>query len=196
MKKIIGTRRWNDPKVYYSQENNPAEHMLGELETCGPTAAVNCLAAMDILPRWKTPGGYEPQPEQELTDFLNDPTQYLLLRSGWQGLNPSLVLGNEVAQWYPMAVHCVFGAVCRFRPTLTTEEALALLSKGRAVQVCLVNPGHFVALVAFDPDSQEFVINDPWGGRWPNKSGWNQRMTIHEFLHNTQPKFLVFGEAA
>lgn len=189
---ISGTARWNDPEAYYSQEKNPTEHLLGRLETCGPTAAVNCLASMGLLPEWQAPGGYKPQPEEELTDYLNDPTQFLLLRSGWSGLDPQQVRGNEVAQVYPLAVQCVFGVVCRFHETLTTEKALSLLTEGQAIQACLVKPGHFIALVAFDHEAQEFIINDPWGGRWPNNTGWNQRLTFKKFLHNTKPKFLVY----
>jgi hypothetical protein len=196
---IQGCRYWNDRARYYGQENNPTEHLLkcrldgkGWLETCGPTAAINCLAAMGVLSDWTTPGGYHPQPEQELTDYLNDPKNFSKLKAVWGSIDPEAVLGNEVAEWYPLAVREVFGLTAKFVGPLSLDSAIGHLSEGRAIQVCLVQPGHFVALVAYDFDKQEFIINDPWSGRWPDGKGWNKRMPVSEFERNLTPKSLVY----
>lgn len=196
---IRGCKYWNDSSRYYGQENNPAEHLLkchrdgkGWLETCGPTASVNCLAVMGTLPIWTAPGGYSPQPEQELTDYFNDPRNFSKLKAAWGSIGPETIPGNEVAEWYPLAVKEVFGVTVRFVGQLSLDSAIGYLGEGRAVQVCLAQPSHFVALVAYDFDKREFVINDSWSGRWPDGSGWNKRMSVSEFQLNLKPKSLVY----
>jgi hypothetical protein len=140
-----------------------------------------------------TSGGYRPQPEQILSDFLNDPHQFADLGRFWNGLDPNLVAGNEVAQWYPCAVQKVFGAPCSFVGAMTVEEAAKHLEAGHSIQICLASPGHFLAIVAWDQDKKEFVINDPWAGRWPDGTGWNKRLSVTEFEHNTKPVAVVYA---
>ena len=195
---IQGCQFWNDRNVYFAQENNPTEQILrarlggkGWLETCGPTAAVNCLAAMGELTPWTTPGGYSPQPEQELMDHMTDPRNWEKFRKAWGGEDPQVVPGNEVAQWYPVAIQEVLGTKCWFWGELALELAIKHVQAGRAIQVCLKNPGHFVALVAYDSDRGEFIINDSWSGRWPSGSGWNQRLSKTEYDRNVKPKSLI-----
>jgi len=198
----FGAPFWNDPSAYYRQDDNPTEHLLkvrsptgkGWLETCGPTAAINCLASLGAMVACITPGGYLPQPEQMLCDFLNDPHQFDDLRRQWDGLDPEKVAGNEVAHWYPWAVTKLFGQVAsRFVGKLSTDQAIELLSQGHALQVCLINPGHFVAVVAYSPEEEAFIINDPWAGRWPDRSGWKKRLTLKEYQNNTKPVTVAYG---
>lgn len=199
---IIGVRRWSDPKTYYVQDNNPTEHGLkvrsgtgrGWLESCGPTAAVNCLAGLDKLPTLSLPGDYQPQPEQLLCDFFNDPNQFADLRLAWSGLDPQKVAGNEVAEWYPRAVARVFGVMTgRFVGALSDEAAISLLAKGQALQVCHVNPGHFITVLAYSAEEDSFIFNAPWAGRWPDGNGWNRRMTRAEFTQNTKPVSVAYA---
>lgn len=198
----FGALLWNDPDAYYIQDDNPTEHLLkvrstdgrGWLETCGPTAAVNCVVGVGSPVACLTPGGYRPQPEEVLSDCLNDPHNFADLRGHWNGLDPEKVAGNEVAQWYPWAVKKVFGAIdCQFVGKMGVDEAADRLSHGQALQICLIKPGHFVAVVAFSPAEQAFVINDPWAGRWPDRSGWNKRLSVREFLTNTKPVTLAYA---
>ena len=65
---VIGLKKWNIKDTYFIQTNNPTEEILrkedgkGFLETCGPTAAVNCLSARGNNIEIICPGCYEPQP--------------------------------------------------------------------------------------------------------------------------------------
>jgi len=198
---IKGSRFWNDrEKAYFSQENNAFEHMLkcrlpegiSPLETCGPTAALNCLAALGHPVDVRTQGRYRPQPEDVLTSYFNDPANFDALRSAWSGLDPEMLPGNEVAQWYPLAVREVFGKPCEFAGAVSFYEAKAHLARGRSVQVCLRKPGHFVALVAIDVETEEFIVNDSWGSRWPDGDGFNKRLPRAEYEKNVKPLSLVY----
>jgi len=198
---ILGTPYWNDrEKAYFTQENNAYEHVLkcrlpegiSPLETCGPTASLNCLASLGYDIRVRSPGRYRPQPEDVLTSFFNDPANFPALREAWSGLDPERLPGNEVAQWYPLAVREVFGKPCEFAGELSFYEARAHLSNGRPVQVCLRKPGHFVALVAYDEEKAEFILNDSWSGRWPDRDGFNKRLSKAEYGVNIKPLSLIY----
>jgi peptidase C39-like protein len=165
---IYGCKYWNDRGKFFIQTNNPTEEILKKsgiknyLESCGPTSAVNCLSAMGRNVDIDTPGGYRPQPEEILTDFFNDPRNYKQLQKERSGIKPGDYLGNEIAQYYPLAVKSVFGIRCRF--TYANFNNIAeYLKDGFACQICFKNPGHFVAAVAFDDEKKEIIFNDPMG---------------------------------
>ena len=80
------------------------------------------------------------------------------MRKAWPGLDPQDLPGNEVAQWYPLAVREVFGNPCEFVGELGFEKAAGLIREGRTIQVCLRSPGHFIALVAYDEEKSEFIL--------------------------------------
>lgn len=202
---MIQTIKWLDrDNAYYTQENNPMEQMLkkrfaamgvqkGWLETCGPTAAVNCLASIGRNVAMKSLGTYAPQPEQVLADWFNDPANYAKMRQAWGQENPELVPGNEIAQWYPIAIKEVFGVdCCTFVGALTKQQTIEYLSKGCSIQVNLVNPGHFICVGAYDPAADTFYQKDSWSGRWTDGNGFNRALTAAEFETNTKPKFNVY----
>ena len=58
---------------------------------------------------------------------------------------------------------------------------------GRAVQACLRDPGHFIAIVAADEAQCQFIIKDSWGSRWPQGESFCQRMPWPEFDTNIKP---------
>jgi hypothetical protein len=199
--KIVGSAFWNDrSNSYFTQENNAIEHLLRRrlgadkswLETCGPTASINCQASVGRAFGLVCPGGYAPQPEDALAIYLNDPRNFAAMRKAWSGIDPELVPGNEVAQWYPLAVREVFGNSCEFVGNLPYAEAQAALARGKALQVCLRSPGHFVAIVAFDEEASEFIIKDSWGGRWPDGDGFCKRMSRSEYETNLKPVSLAY----
>ena len=195
---IHGAPFWNDKsKTYYSQENNAAEELLRKreenswLETCGPTAAVSCLAALDYNLNIYCPGPYKPQPENCLQDFFNDPRNYKELERIRRDTDPVSFLGNRIPQWYPFAVKEVFGALGQFLFTSGIEITISALKKGYAVQLCLISPGHFIAAVAYDDESSEIIFNDPWpagvGG-----DGFNRRMDSAEFDRNVKNYAIIY----
>lgn len=198
-----GAKFWNDRDRYFRQDNNPTEEILrldeireqnkthtgmhGWLETCGPTAAVNCLAALGIDLVIPCPGGWVPQPEEILMDFLTDPRNYADFRK--LGVDPAAAPGNEYAALYPFAVARIFGASAEFLPAKPQFGVLIdYLKAGHALQLCLVSPGHFIAAVAFDDEAGEIIFNDPWPGRDPEwkGDGFNRRMGRTEYESNVK----------
>jgi hypothetical protein len=196
---IKGVTFWNDKEYYFAQTNNPTEEILRKrsdrewLVSCGPTAAVNCAAAMGFDVACKCPGEYRPQSEEVLMDYFNDPRNYAALKAARPDTPPDVWHGNEVPQFYPVAVKAVFGVKAVFEWGASFEKVAAYLSAGRAVQLCLIKPGHYIAAVAFDDDRREIIFNDPWPGRFKDGGGFNRRMDEAEFKANTKPYRIVYG---
>ncbi len=196
---IRGTVHWSDRKRYYSQANNPTEALLKAtmgnlkswLESCGPTAAINCLASMGYDVHIVCPGEYKPQPEEVLMDYFNDPRNLETLKE-IRDL-PESIPENRVPQFYPKAVREVFGRPCEFRWGPTFGNIILHVEDGHAVQLCLKKPGHYIAVLAYDDSERELIFNDPWGERFKDgRSGWGRRLTQEEFETNVQNYFILY----
>jgi hypothetical protein len=196
---IKGVKYWQDRERYYTQTNNPTEEMLRKradgnwLVSCGPSAAVSCIAAMGYDVSVKCPGMYQPQTEEVLMDYFNDPRNYDALKKVRPEIDPRNYYGNEIAQFYEVAVPAVFGVKCSFAFGGDFDKVASLLQSGKAVQLCLVKPGHYIAGVAFDDTARELIYNDPWPGRFKDGNGFNRRMGEVEFRGNVKPYRIVYG---
>ncbi|HXK36410.1 MAG TPA: hypothetical protein VJ553_02415 [Candidatus Paceibacterota bacterium] len=193
---ITGAKFWDDRKYFFSQVNNPSEELLrktgavGWLETCGPTAAVTCMAVLGYDLTIRCPGSYQPQPEEVLSDFLNDPRNYLDLAKERADIPPDRLPNNRVPQYYPLAVARVFGAQAFFTWLTDPVNLAKYLTEGRAVQICLEKPGHYLAAIAYDGDQDEVVFNDPWPDQHPDRNGFNRRIARMKLWEN-QKRFAV-----
>ena len=173
---ITGVRFWDNREHMFVQSNNPTEEQLRKhgvgswLETCGATAAVMCLAVLGWDLTIRCPGIYRPQPEEILADWLNDPRNYGELRKARPDWNPEAAPGNRVADYYPRAVAAVFAAHAEYIPQINLGGIVAEILAGRSVQLCLMPPGHYVAGVAYDHETEQIVYHDPWPGR---KTEWH-----------------------
>lgn len=197
---IKGVKFWNDRDCYFVQTNNPTEEILRKgrndgvwLVSCGPSAAVMCIAAMGFDVEVKTPGGYKPQSEEVLMDFFNDPRNYSELKAARPETPPDMWHGNEIPQFYPVAVPAVFGVKACFVWSAPFVTVAAELQAGKAVQLCLKKPGHYIAAVAYDDERDEIIFNDPWPNRFKDKKGFNRRMGRADF-NNVKPFRIVYGE--
>ena len=197
---VKGAKYWNDPGSFYCQMNNPTEVFLqstmgerqGWLQSCGPTAAVNCLASMGVPLKFKGPGVYRPQPEEVLMDYFNDPRNISRLREVRR--LPDNIPGNRVPQYYEMAVEEVFAQRAEFRWGCHFDTVANHVSAGNPVMICLESPSHYVAVVAFDTDTAELVYHDSWGARFPDgRGGFSRRMARAEFSSNVKSYHIVFG---
>lgn len=194
---IRGAPHWSDRSRYFTQVNNPTDEQLRKtgarayLETCGPTTAVNCLAAIGAPIDIRCPGPYRPQPEEVLADFFNDPRNYEALRAERNNLDPASLPGNRVPQYYPLGVREVFGARCEFRWGAKWLEIVDELVRGNPVQLCLKSPGHYLAAVAYDDLTDEIVYHDPWPAR-VGGDGFACRMARPEFEASLQPFIVVY----
>jgi cell division protein YceG involved in septum cleavage len=106
---------------------------------------------------------------------------------------PEKWYGNEVPQFYPIAVHAVFGVHGAFQFGHDFGSVAENLRAGKAVQLCLIRPGHYIAAVAYDEERQEIISNDPWPERFPDKNGFNRRLTEGEYRSNVKPYLIVYG---
>lgn len=196
---IHGALKWDDRNTFYTQDNNPTEEQLRKhgiksyLETCGPTAAVNCLSAMGKNTDLDNLPGEVIQPEEALSDFLNDPKNYDALRNERPDLNPAGIPGNRVPQYYPYAIKKLFNVTCDFRWSLTFDDIAKSVKNKRAIQICFRNPGHYVGVVAYDDVVDELIYRDPWPGNPMNKNGgFNERLKRSKFS-NVQNYFLIYN---
>lgn len=194
---IKGVKFWNARDCYFVQTNNPTEEILRKrsdgvwLVSCGPSAAITCIAAMGFDVEVKTPGDYKPQSEEVLMDFFNDPRNYPALQKVRPETPPDMWHGNEIPQFYPVAVQSVFGVKARFEWTAPFEKVIAELQAGKAVQLCLKKPGHYIAAVAYDDERDEIIFNDPWPGRFKDGNGFNRRLKRVDFS-NVKPFRIVY----
>ena len=178
---IRGALFWEMRTLYSVQTNNPTEAMLKKrreaswLESCGPTAAINCLVTAGQSTLISTPGGWEPQPEEVLLDYFHDYRNASLLGSyEWP---------NRVMALYEPAIKAVFGvrvAVLPFRWAILIDDLVA----GCTVQLLLKEPGHYIAAVAYDDETDEVLYWDSWPDRFPDKKGFNVRLKREEFELN------------
>lgn len=196
---ITGAKLWRRRDTYYSQENNPTEAYnkalldvrVEWLESCGPTSAVNCLAAMGFSVDIQCPGVYKPQPEEVLMDFFNDPRNGPALDKIREVSDD--IPENRVPQYYPYGVKQVFGVDAEFRWGLKFQTIVELVGKGHAIQICLKNPGHYIAVVAVDYRTEELIYNDSWPSRFDDRDGFNRRMGRSGYEANVQPYYILYG---
>ncbi len=179
---IRGAPYWNDRQRYYVQTNNPTEQMLKKvgvhdwLESCGSDAMANCAGALGKDFVLACPGGFQPQIDEVVTGFLNDPRKYADFRRARPGLDPASIPGNRVPQYFPVAARQVFGIEASYFEGPAWNDTVNELLKGHSVQLCLVRPSHYIAAVAYDDGSNEIIFNDSWPDRFADGNGFNRRL--------------------
>jgi len=191
---IKGAKFWSDRSKYYIQTNNSLENLMkkkyktGYLETCGPTAAINCMAVL----------GYgvkticrevEFQPEDILSLFMNDPSNKAKFERIRKGVD--YLPGNRVPQFYPWAVMQLFNVECEFKYG-DIERIRQSLIEGNSIQLLLKRPGHYIAAVAIDTENWDIIINDPWPNRFKDKNGFNRRISIKEYKSNVRNYYVEY----
>jgi hypothetical protein len=161
------------------------------LQSCGPTAAVNCLAVLGYSLQVECPGTYHPQPEEVLMDYFNDPRNSEKLKQ-IRDLDYTHLPMNEVPQLYPQAVMDVFCAHGEFTWIGTFAGVAGAVDEGKTVQVSLDDPGHYIAIIAYDEQTDELIINDPWPSRFHDGNGFNRRFSRNSFNRNVKPYAIIY----
>jgi hypothetical protein len=170
------------------------------LETCGSHAAANSVLATRrnpeaLLSALRLPGGGSVRPPDLLTVWMNTPQNRAKLSAARPNLDPDAFMGNEIPQYFPVAVAEVFGAVCVYKDSSSWEITASLLRQRAAVQLCLIEPGHFITAKAYDDVTGEIIYIDPDPPRQPGD--WKQvRMGKAEYQRNVKPWILVYPEEA
>jgi len=186
---IEGALYHDDRTRYCIQTNNPTEQILRKrreadwLESCGPTAAVNCLSALGHNVAVLCPGAWQPQPEEILLDWFHDPRNARFVGS--------VEMPNRVLSLYVPAVEAVFGIQTIVVP-LRLDALREYLETNHAVQLLLKQPGHYIAAVAWDSETEEILYWDSWPDRFADKDGFNKRMSSREYQVNTHPTGVLY----
>lgn len=207
---MIGTLYWNDNKHFNIQTNDPVEELYrklvnemkqkypqlhwGYLESCGVNACANCFGAtregrVIIELMTSTPGGYVQQFSHLLIGFLNDPNNYADFEKIRKDISPYAIQGNRVPQYYPFLVQRMFGIKGIFNFGIDINIFKNILNLQYPIQVCLKNPGHYIAIVAYDEINDVFIYHDSWPRN--GKSGFCEQLPAN-ILKNVLQDFYIY----
>lgn len=201
---INGTAHWDDRSRYYTQSNNAVERLLTRYRavvsavSCGPSSAINAIAAMGGDVESVTPAGWQPQPEDVLTLWFNDHRNWAQLANIRAETDPKTTkyAPHEVPQYYPAALRAVFGATAVFAWGVSFDVAAEYVQNGMAVIVNIKpnKTGHFVAVVAHDDKANELIYHDPWPENVPGHDGWGLRLSPAMWAGEVEPYAIVIEE--
>jgi hypothetical protein len=188
---IVGAARWAERTTWYIQDNDILEELRRKLgdthvrQSCGSDAACSCLEAagwdLSGALATRTPAGYVAPPDDLITEYLNNPRNYDLLRRE-TGIDPTLQPNNRHAAMLVIAARELWGIQGSRAIDLSAARIADHLGRHCAVQACLTPPGHYIAVVAYDKATGEMIYNDSWHTRkpWWQGDGFNRRMTSEE----------------
>ena len=183
---ITGILNWENANIRYDQTENATEAIIrkiniqhgvsaGHYESCGASA---CCCEMEGLGYLKiadypmTIMGGQIQMDDFLMMYLNDPRN---------DFEDSDRMDNRYLRSYPKVVKQLFNCESETFDTNFTRIK-ELIEGGHGVQVCLENPGHFIALIAYDYKKDEFIYHDSWANRVGNVyGGLYERLGWDEF---------------
>jgi hypothetical protein len=145
-----------------------------------------------------SPGKWTVQPEDVLTLWFHDGRNWDLLRKIRPETDPeqSKFSPHEVPQYYPAAVRDVFRFDAAFKWLHDFDTIAETVESGRAVQLALKDPGHYIAVVAYDTEQDRLIYHDPWPSRFTDFSGFARRMWRDEYADNVQPYAIIYQGAA
>lgn len=201
---VFGTPHWKETGRYYRQDNDASVEMLRKyhqiseetgvdysLVACGPNVALNILDALGHDVTIKTPGQWPVQATDVLLAWFFDRRNTSAMKAARDNIEPFEYPGQTIPQYYPPAVRDVFGVSCVFEWGASWDQVSRYLYMGEGVQICLKDPGHFIAAVAFDPGKGELIYHDPWPAR-TRSDGKGLRMGVSEFQANIQPYLIRY----
>lgn len=182
----------------YSQENNPidvynkkANSNNGYLESCGPSAMLNCCSAISKNEIVVNHNGLSIQPEQIVFDVMNDPNNYEKLLPYRNNISledlQTWAIPSRIPQYFPWAsmilldIKSVFSWNDAYEHFDIIKEKIL---KKHAVQIQFKNPGHYVAITKFDTEKNHFLYHDSWFSRWNDNNGRDRILTKDEFNYN------------
>lgn len=194
---LITVKYASDRKRYTQQNNNAIENIMKKFETCGPSAAVNCIDSVckEITDVVKECQGVA-QPEDFLTIVMNNiPLYREEMLQARPGLDPSQYPANEIPQYYPMFIKKLWGdkvkAVFAYFDGDKMAHIQSMIKDGQSVQACLINPGHFICVKGIDLEAGYLLCNDPYNGR-NGVDGFSRVITVQEVNNNFQPWYISY----
>lgn len=174
------------------QNDSAVEEILRKLgvpslEICGASACVNCLNSLGKDTKVHI-NKTEIQPDDLIAIFLNDPKNYPLLLKARSNLNPSILPGNRVPQYYPLVSDLLFNIKAEFRWGIDFTQEMV---KGNKVQACLKTPSHYIALTDYKDGIITFQDSWPQRPGLSNK-GLNEKISLSELSKNLENWHIVY----
>jgi hypothetical protein len=201
---IYGAKHWQNREITrYIQDNNAIEHIIKRVllekrewpffrESCNGESAVMCCTALGYDLYVDLPGDADIQPGDAFLIWANDPANFKLLQKA-RPINPENYLNNEVPQFIPVIVWHVFGVKAQYESPLSWKQLTTFFKSGNTAELHLINPGHYIAGLAYDEDRDEVIYNDPSPGRKGLKNkGFHERLTEEEFNKDFHKHGIVF----
>ena len=186
------TKYGGDNTRYSIQDNNSIEQILRKegvklyLETCGCTSMINCIMSiMDYDFSY-----LKVQPEDYVCLFQNDLHNYNAFKQ-IRNLDYDTYMGNEIIQLYPFTAKQLFNVEAEFKNEKDWNKIIEYIKANQSVQLCEIDPGHFIAVVGVDTDTNELIVNDPWQRHY-STGGFNHRISKDEYDKNINPWLVLY----
>ncbi len=190
---------------YYSQENNAidcynkkAHPNSGYLESCGPSAMINCCCAISPVELFTNINGVPIQPEDAVWSILNNSNNYndmLPYREGatLYDLN-SKIIPSRSPQFFVWASLVLFNIKSEFHWNFSKDFNIIIdhLKNKRSIQLQLISPAHYISVAKYDTEEDVLLYEDSWYSRWPDKNGRNRKLTREEFSKNIHTFYNVY----
>lgn len=187
--------RYNGNGRYSQQNNNSSEKMVGRLETCGPTSAINCYDATHLKPApYLYFGEGKIQPEDAFANVMNNLPEYRSkMKEIRPDISPDTFPANEIIQYYPFFAKLCLKAKVELRQNASVQEFQRLFKEipGCAIQGWLKAPNHFICVKGFNDNEDFFRCNDPWEGN-QGLAGFDHNYSFSGLRSNLQPYFLLW----
>ena len=194
---IHGIKFWDNPKIHSDQRDNAFEVVLKKynipsMVTCG--ASVDKVLIKGIFGNSKdtfTCEGYELDIEELITSFVNDERNYKRLEAARNDLDPNIYQNTMVPQYTPVALKYLFGIRSVFSWGLDKKLLIDHLKRGNGIKLCL-KAGHFIAIVAYDDELEEFIYYDSWTNRkFLENDGIMERFPAYRLEKDFDPYHVV-----
>ena len=191
---IYGTKNWKDSSIRYLQTTAIIERFLKDLkiskkidfwlESCNVSSA--CTTVESVGGEWKVrlPQLYNKNiisQKDIMFDFL-----YSDLGGKWKADG---ICENEVAENLVYAVNNLSTAkavLCKFDNSNKAVSSMIESLKNKKGCVCsyttIYNTGHYISIVAYDSDTDEFIIYNSWPEDSINKNNGIQERISSSFL--------------
>lgn len=165
MEERQGIKNRKDPSIRYDQEENSHESFVkklfarynikaGNLVSCGASSCAALAEGMGWLKPEDYPqiNGKSIQFDDFIMSYMNDP------RNGFT--TDPLIFDNEIIKNYVTLIKDLFNKKALYRRDLNFKNVAANLCIGQGVQLCLIDPGHFIAAIEYDHSDNTIVYLD------------------------------------
>jgi len=165
MDEVQGIKYWNTPSIRYDQTENSFESFtekllaryhvhVGNLVSCGASACATLAEGMGWLRPEDYPqiNGKSIQFDDFIMAYMNDPRNNFT--------QDPLVFDNEIIKNYVDLIRDLFGKESVYRRNINFKNTASNLCMGNGVQLCMIDPGHFVSAIAYDHKDNTIIYLD------------------------------------